>query len=227
VRYWAAEVVGGTGALVNEIDEVVWLAADAAADRLTYARDRQQLDDLVRADSNGTLKTWPLVIVRHAHACPRSTWTQPDPLRPLDDRGRERAEALVPLLTAYGVIRVVTSPAVRCLNTVLPYAVDRELKIRLKPGLSEESFAQRADHAPRHLTKLLARGSATVVSTHGPVLPVLLELLAEIADSEEGSAKVMLSGAAQRGMGKGEALMAHLVGTGDRARVVDAEVYAP
>lgn len=227
VRYWAAEVVGGTGALVNEIDEIVWLDVDAAADRLTYARDREQLDDLVRADSNGTLKTWPLVIVRHAHAFPRSTWTQPDPLRPLDDRGRERAEALVPLLTAYGVIRVVTSPAVRCLNTILPYAVDRELKIRLKPGLSEESFAQRPDHAPRHLTKLLARGSATVVSTHGPVLPVLLGLLAEIADSDEGSAKVMLSETAQRGMGKGEALVAHLVGTGAQARVVNAEVYAP
>ena len=226
VRYWAAEVVGGAGTLVNEIDEVIWLDVDAAADRLTYARDREQLDGLVRADRNGTLKTWPLVIVRHANAGSRSSWIQADPLRPLDASGRGRAQALVPFLKSYGVTRVVTSPSVRCLDTVLPYAVTEELKIRLKPGLSEESFAQRPDHAPRHLTKLLARGSATVMSTHGPVLPVLLERLAELADSDEGSAGLMLVEAARRGMGKGEALVAHLVGTGDQARVVDAEVYA-
>ncbi len=227
VRYWASEVVGGAGALVNEIDEIVWLDVDAAADRLSYARDREQLDDLVQADGNGTLKTWPLVIVRHANAESRSSWTTADPLRPLDAAGRERAQALIPLLKSYGVIRVVTSPAVRCLDTVLPYAVNEELKIRLKPGLSEEGFAERPDHAPRHLTKLLARGSATVVSTHGPVLPRLLEQLAEMADSDEGSARLMLSEAAQRGMGKGEALVAHVVGTGAQARVVDAEVFVP
>jgi len=228
VRYWAAEVVGGAGTLVNEIDEVAWLDVDDATDRLTYDRDRDQLQALVQADRDGTLRTWPLVIVRHAHACPRSTWTQADPLRPLDARGRERAEALVPVLTSYGVIRVVTSPAVRCLDTIRPYAAAAELKIRLKPGLSEESFEKRPDHAPGHLTKLLARGSATVVSTHGPVLPRLLAQLAGIADAGESgadSAKGTLSEAAERGMGKGEALVAHVVGTGDRARVVHVELY--
>ena len=167
---------GGRG---TGFDGAIWRDAAAAADRLTYARARGQLDGLVRADRNGTLKTWPLVIVRHANAGSRSSWTQADPLRPLDASGRERAQALVPLLKSYGVTRVVTSPSVRCLDTVLPYAVTEELKIRLKPGLSEESFAQRPDHAPRHLTKLLARGSATVMSTHGPVLPVLPERPAE------------------------------------------------
>ncbi len=123
----------------------------------------------------------------------------------------------------------------RCLDTVLPYATAAELKIRLKPGLSEESFAERPDHAPRHLTKLLARGSAAVVSTHGPVLPRLLEQLAGIADAGESgesgesgdSAKGTLLEAAERGMGKGEALVAHVVGTGDRARIVAVELYPP
>ncbi|NMM25472.1 MAG: NUDIX hydrolase [Phycicoccus sp.] len=231
VRYWAAEVVGGDGALVNEIDEVAWLDVDDATTRLTYDRDRDQLQALVQADRDGTLTTWPLVILRHAHAFARSTWTQADPLRPLDARGRERAEALVPLLTSYGVIRVVTSPAARCLDSVLPYAAAAGLKIRLKPGLSEESFERRPDHAPGHLTKLLARGSAAVVSTHGPVLPRLLEQLAGIADASASgasgadSAEGTLLDAVERGMGKGEALVAHVVGSGDKARVVDVELY--
>ena len=46
-----AEVVGGTGHLENEIDEVRWLDVVAAHDRLDYARDREQLRAVVRADA--------------------------------------------------------------------------------------------------------------------------------------------------------------------------------
>ena len=55
---------------------------------------------------------------------------------------------------------------------------------------------------------------------------MLLERLVWIADSNESAAKVTLSEAADSGMAKGEALVAHLVGTGDQARVVDLERYA-
>lgn len=233
VRYWSAEVVGGAGALVNEIDEVAWLDVEEATDRLTHPRDVDQLRHLVGADRSGTLTTWPLVIVRHARAMSRSSWGKSDPLRPLDARGRARAKALIPILAAYGVTRVVTSPSVRCLDTVQPYAVAAGLTVRLKPGLSEEGFAEHPDHAPRHLTRLLDRGTATVLSGHGPVLPMLLQTLAGIVDPGEAgelgvnAAKLTLSEAAESGMAKGEALVAHLVGTGGQARIVDVEVYAP
>jgi broad specificity phosphatase PhoE len=179
----------------------------------------------VRADRDGSLTTWPLVIVRHGKSLSRKRWRGEDPLRPLDARGRERAEALLPVLAAYGVTRVVTSPSVRCLDTVLPYAVAIGKKPRLHAGLSEEGFAEQPAKAPYHLTRLLERGSPTVVCSHGPVLPVLLNQLAAIADSGEPSAQAALSEAAHGGLGKGEALVAHLVGTGAQARVVDVERY--
>jgi 8-oxo-dGTP diphosphatase len=97
-------------------------------------------------------------------------------------------------------------------------------RARLKAGLSEEGFAEQPDRAPYHLTRLLERGHAAVVCSHGPVLPLLLEQLARIAHSDP-SAQATLSAVAQGGMGKGEALVAHLVGTGDQARVVDVERY--
>lgn len=236
VRYWAAEVVGGDGTLVNEIDEVAWLEVEAAAARLSYPRDLEQLDALVQADHEGALKTWPLVVVRHAHAMARSKWSSADPLRPLDARGRERAKALVPFLGAFGVTRVVTSPAIRCLDTVLPYAVAAGAGMRLKTGLSEEAFAERPERAPHHLVRLLERGEPCVLCSHGVVLSPLLDALAAIAGSDgsfegsfegslEGSAKVTLSEAAARDMGKGEALVAHVVGAGAQAQVVDAERY--
>ena len=225
VRYWAAEVVGGDGTLVNEIDDVAWLDIASATARLSYARDREQLRALVRADHGWALATWPMVLLRHARAEARSTWPDADPLRPLDSRGRERAEALVPFLAAFGVTRVVTSPSVRCLDTVLPYAVATGHGTRLKVGLSEEGFAERPERAPHHLARLLERGEPAVVCSHGPVLPVLLEALAGIAVSSETPAKITLTEAARHGMGKGEALVVHLVGAGAKARVVDVERY--
>jgi len=225
VRYWAAEVVGGDGALVNEIDEVAWLDVEATTARLSYARDRDQLRGLVRADHAWRLATWPLVIVRHAKSLPRSTWTDADALRPLDARGVKRADALVPILAAYGVTRVVTSPSVRCLETVLPYAVATGFGTRLKVGLSEEGFAEGPARATHHLAQLLERGDPAVLCTHGPVLPVLLKALAGIADSTQSPAGVTLSEIARHGLGKGEALVIHVVGTGTPARVVDVERY--
>jgi len=237
-RYWAAEVVGGDGTLVNEIDEVAWLDVPAAQARLSYERDADQLRALEEADRAGTLTTWPLVIVRHAKALSRSSWTGDDPSRPLNPAGRERARALIPMLTAYGVTRVVSSPSERCLDTVLPYAVAAGQRVRLKAGLSEEGFAHQPERAAYHVARLIERGNAAVVCSHGPVLPGLLEMLAGIAGANgqgssdgsggtaEGTARVALSGAAGDGLAKGEALVAHLVGTGDLARVVDVERYA-
>ena len=85
VRYWSARVIGGDGHLLNEIDEVVWLDVASAHARLDYARDRDQLLALVRLQQTERLDTWPLVLVRHAHAVARGSWREPDDTtRPLD-----------------------------------------------------------------------------------------------------------------------------------------------
>ena len=228
VRYWAAEMLDGDGTLVNEIDEVAWLDVAAATDRLSYPRDLEQLHALGRADHDLTLATWPLVLVRHAKSRARPTWKRADPLRPLNSLGRARAAALVPILAAFGVTRVVTSPSVRCLDTVLPYAVATGYGTHIKRGLSEEGFAERPGRATHHLTQLLERGEPAVLCSHGPVLPGLLEQLSAIAHSDgstQNTAKVTLSKAARSSMGKGEVLVAHVAGTGPEARVVDIESY--
>ena len=122
VRYWSARVTGGHGRLVNEIDDLAWLDVPSAHSRLDYARDREQLLALVRLQQTDRLDTWPLVLVRHAHAVPRTEWSKDDTVRPLDATGRARATALAPVLAAYGVTRVVSSPSQRCAHTVAPFA---------------------------------------------------------------------------------------------------------
>ena len=229
VRYWAAEVAGGHGRLVNEIDEVRWLDVVAAHDRLDYARDREQLRALVRADAAGRLTTWPLALVRHAKARSRGSWKPPDPQRPLDERGEARASAIVPLLAAYGVSRLVSSSSVRCADTLRPYAAAAGVPLRLKDGLSEEGFEADPERSRHHLQRIIERGSPTALCSHGPVLPSLLTVMRERVDDEDGEPDTsdVLVAAADDAMDKGEVLVCHLVGTGAAARVVAVERHRP
>jgi len=228
VRYWAAEVVGGKGRLVNEIDEVAWLDVLAAHDKLDYARDRDQLRAVVRADAAGRLTTWPLAVVRHAKARARGSWKPPDPLRPLDDKGLAQAQAIAPLLAAYGVTRLVSSSSVRCADTLRPYAVSARIPLRLKDGLSEEGYAADPARSAQHLRRVVDRGVPTALCSHGPVLPSLLATLRQHVDesADDGpDAAAALGDAAADGMGKGEVLVCHVVGSGDEARITAVERY--
>lgn len=228
VHYWAAEVTGGTGELVNEIDEVAWLDVPSAMSRLDYRRDRDQLGAVARFAEAGTLATWPLVLVRHAHALPRGKWSGQDPQRPLDDKGVRRAKEVVPLLGAFGVVRVVSSPSARCVDTVAPYATKRGIRLRTKSGLSEEGYAAAPDKAARQVVRALAKGRPVALCSHGPVLPALLEqLLERVAAQADPATGATLATARDADLDKGELLVAHIAGVGDDARVVAVERFTP
>jgi len=231
VRYWSSQVIGGSGHLVNEIDEVAWLDVHSAHDRLSYARDQEQLLATARLLQAGHLDTWPLAIVRHAHAVPRSQWRHPDDTRrPLDRAGKARAVDIAPVLAAYGIARLVTSPSVRCTATVAPFAEASGAPVVTRGGLSEEGFAERPDKAPKHLRGLLDQAAPAAVCTHGPVIPTLLDVLEQHLDPEaEGSQATVetLAEAREARLVKGEILVAHLHGRGEAARVVALERHLP
>jgi 8-oxo-dGTP diphosphatase len=221
VRYWAAQVRGDAGAPQNEVDDLRWLPPDDARRRLTYRRDRMQLDALITADADDAVDTWPLVVVRHASSVGRRSWKGEDADRPLDAAGARRARDLVPLLAAYGVSRVLCSPTERCIATLAPYAGVTDARLRLQEGLTEQAFRDDAQRPLRTLAKALERARPTALCTHRPVLPGLLLDLADracrpaVADA--------LRESAGPGLVKGEVLVAHVHGTGADARVVAVE----
>jgi 8-oxo-dGTP diphosphatase len=226
VHYWAAKVVGGNGVLEHEIDEVAWVDVRTAHDRLDYARDREQLLALVRADRADELRTWPLVLVRHAKATPRSKWTGDDRRRPLDAVGREQARTVSAVLGAYGVTRVVSSSSKRCVATVEPYAAGQGLRLRTRDVLSEEHFAESPAGALAQVARLLEKGDPSALCSHGPVLPSMIEVLrARVVHSPERGPVVadQLGAAAADSLHKGEVLVCHVVGKGEDARVVEVE----
>ena len=103
-----------------------------------------------------------LLLLRHAHAGDREMWQEDDRERPLDERGHEQARRLVDELAAYPVEAILTSPYVRCVQTVEPLAAARGLTLELRDELGEER--QHTDGV--RLVRELA-GREVVVCGHG------------------------------------------------------------
>ena len=77
---------------------------------------------------------------------------------------------------------------------------------------------------------MVERGTPTAVCSHGPLIPDLLARLHALVDPAEPTgpaAAALLLEAADAKMAKGEALVAHLAGTGAQARVVAVERLLP
>lgn len=175
VHYWVARRADDAKRTVftpnDEVDEIRWLSLAEAARRLSYLDDCEILD-AYRADPR---RTHALVVVRHASATKRSTWSKPDNQRPLVGAGRTQAQALSPLLAAFGVSQVHTSPSMRCQQTVLPYAKSQGLPLVTHPGISEEEASPRDIATLIH--ELLDSRANTVLCSHRPVLPEIFDAL--------------------------------------------------
>jgi len=76
-------------------------------------------------------------LVRHASAGERRDWVDDDRMRPLDERGRRQAVEIVSALGGEDVRRVVSSPYLRCVQTVEPLAAARGLEVELDERLAE------------------------------------------------------------------------------------------
>src|SRR5688572_19762287 len=81
--------------------------------------------------------TMTVYLVRHAVAVGRSDWKGDDSLRPLTKRGERQASGLVELLAGADVQRVLSSPAVRCRETVEPLASKIGLSVQPTEVLAE------------------------------------------------------------------------------------------
>jgi 8-oxo-(d)GTP phosphatase len=154
VRYWTMQPESGSFEPHDEIDEIRWVPVAEAASALSYGRDRDVLEALPQ----------PLLVVRHASAGDRDDWKGPDADRPLDARGRRQAEQLVDRLAPFPIRRIVSSPFVRCVDTVEPLAHAHGLEVESSDDLAEGANRERV----RRL--LLELGDEAVICMHRPEL---------------------------------------------------------
>jgi 8-oxo-dGTP diphosphatase len=127
------------------------------------------------ATTRGTRATTvPIYLVRHAQAGSRKRWAGPDEQRPLSRAGREQAEALVGLFAGRPLTRLVSSPYVRCVQTLEPLARERSIALEASDALTEGA----SPDAALSLALASAETGPTALCTHGDVIELLLAELA-------------------------------------------------
>ena len=178
VYYWAARtermVVRPDG---NEVDKFLWVAPARAVELLTNPTDQEPLQSLLAAHEADQLETWPLIVVRHAKAKPRSSWTRAEGDRPLAATGRRQAAAVSRLLEAWGPSWVVSSPWERCVQTIAPYLKSKDIKLKLADSITERNAGRKPDKARSTVEKLFDKRRPVALCTHRPVLPLVFGVL--------------------------------------------------
>ncbi|MFM2433571.1 MAG: hypothetical protein RI974_311 [Actinomycetota bacterium] len=228
VHYWAAKVsdkalAESTFKPDEEVERIEWKTPKEIDDLLSYEQDKEFLVKLVDLHSKGLLQTKPFILLRHAKATPRNQWPKDEAHRPLLPLGEEQAKAIVPILAAYGIKKVVSSPWARCANTVMPYVRKKGLKLIERGQLTEFGNANGPQRTAKTVEKLLATGSAAVLCSHRPALPTILDTISKNATPAQ---EILIHEA--RALEPGQMLVVHLTkGEGSKRRIVGLEIQTP
>jgi phosphohistidine phosphatase SixA len=110
-------------------------------------------------------------LVREADAGGRFAWPGPDRLRPLTSGGWRQARELAERMDGMTITRIVSSPWLRCQQTVLPLAEAHRLPIDSEAALGQVASVERA------LRLLAEAGDGTVICSHPDLLFAIIERL--------------------------------------------------
>ncbi len=149
-----------------EVDRIKWLSRRKLLERLSYEQDRELIEgtDLKKLGQTGTL-----YLIRHTTAGDRSRWRGRDEDRSLTKKGWREADAVASSLADAGIERIVSSPYERCVQSVKPLSKLIKAPIETSTLLGEEPDI---DAAYTFVDGLV--GTDTVISTHGDVIPALI-----------------------------------------------------
>jgi len=177
IDYWSMLSPGGKAAASHEVDAVSWLPRRQAIGRLTYPSDTAVLTALEPRE------TVPLILLRHASAGQKGNWPADDSSRPLDDKGMLDALTLADVLACFAPsARILSSPALRCTESVGPYAasfggtVEAEAALALsgRAGDSPSSRTARIDSIKNLVRGLVTAGQPAILCLHRENLPKAL-----------------------------------------------------
>jgi 8-oxo-dGTP pyrophosphatase MutT (NUDIX family)/phosphohistidine phosphatase SixA len=192
VHYWAAEatdVAIRASAFVpnREIAALEWATPKKARSRLSYPVDVEILQHFVRLVDEGVLRTFPIIALRHAKALGREEWDGKDAARPLTARGKKQANAIVGPLLAFGTRKIISSPATRCVKTVIPLAASLGGRIDKSPLIGQDAWEEGKSDARTVVGERVRARKPAVLCSHGPVLPEIMTELALATGTLRGS----------------------------------------
>ncbi len=122
-----------------------------------------------------------ILLARHAHAGKRSEWVGDDRLRPLSDRGRAQSKGICDHFADVPIGRIVSSPYVRCVQTMEPIAKSLGIEIEIRDELAEDADADDAFALLLELDEVDG-----IACSHGDMIPLLLERLVAAGMETDG-----------------------------------------
>lgn len=183
VRYWLMSVVSGEFRPNAEVDRARWVNVEEASGMLSYEHDLSMLEELMQIE----VADAAALLVRHGTAGNRKDWEGDDRLRPLDAKGVRQAQALAGILMHYPIRHVLSSPYVRCVQTVEPLSERLGLPIREAGELAEGAGAGDVNRLVGGLEGL------AVLCTHGDVIE---QIVGEDAPNRKGGFWLLTAGPA-------------------------------
>jgi 8-oxo-(d)GTP phosphatase len=115
----------------------------------------------------------PVYLIRHAKAKNRLKWRQPDQLRPLTKAGFAQADALSALYDPQPFSRLLSSPYVRCVQTLEPLSDKRSIPLELAEELAEGATVGEV----LELMLVVAHDGPAALCTHADVMMDAVEEL--------------------------------------------------
>lgn len=170
VLYYAMREAGPTGMSPDqEVDKALWVGAVDALTALTYSLDQALLQ---QTDLQRLADTSYIYLIRHAAAGSRDEWTADDRVRPITPKGERQSEAIARQLGVRAIDRILSSPYLRCRQTVEPLARRTGLPIEDEASLAEGARVQSLLERLEELA-----GKNVAICSHGDVIPDLLGAL--------------------------------------------------
>jgi 8-oxo-dGTP diphosphatase len=123
-----------------------------------------------------------MLLLRHASAGERLSSPSRDRARRLDRLGRAQAARLIETLSALNIERIVTSPHIRCVESVVPLGRALDVDVEVRPELAPDAERRRTLALLRELPE------AALACTHREVFERLFG--SEVA-CEKGAAWIV------------------------------------
>ncbi|HSP53197.1 MAG TPA: NUDIX hydrolase [Cryobacterium sp.] len=227
VHYWAAEITPeaiqqSTFVPNGEVAAIEWVTIKKARSYLSYTPDVDIIDAFAKLVDTGVTRTFALIALRHGKAVQPGNWEGPDSSRPLTERGVKQAAAIVPTITAWQPLRIVSSTATRCVTTVAPLAAATGIEIKRTERYSQDAFQQGRADVRSGIGKRVRSRKTAVICSHGPVLP---EILHEIALATGTTPGAYISDAAA--LETGSFSVVHLSADNPSSGIVAIETHSP
>jgi 8-oxo-dGTP pyrophosphatase MutT (NUDIX family)/phosphohistidine phosphatase SixA len=192
VYYWSAEVdplaiANSTFVSNDEIEQLTWMSVKKARAQLSFAADLDIVERFAELYEQGRARTFAIIALRHGKATPPQDWAGPDSTRPLLPRGEVQALSVAPAIAAFRPAKLISSTAVRCTTTIAPTSRITGLSVTQKEEISQDAYSSRGDAVRAVVEKRLAKRVTTVLCSHGPVLPQIIDAVVRATGSADSS----------------------------------------